>query len=489
MAITDITRDMVGIKEDENSTKIENNKGHNTTVLLPNASDEMTKALQAQEDFGFPKQGDLINGTVVNISKNGIVVDIKGRLTGLVRGKELDDESGEYSKLSLGEEVEATVLDLENEQGMLELSFRQAGHRKAWDSFQKLLDSGDVVDAKVTDANKGGLMVKVGNVEGFLPVSQLTIEHYPRVEGGDKNRILDRLKAYANNIFKVKIITVKEKEEKLIVSEKSAKEEEQNQLLSQYKVGDDVSGRATGIVDFGVFVEFGDGLEGLVHISELAWQRIDNPSSIVKVNDKIKAKIISIENGRISLSVKKLVDDPWKQAAEKYKTGQVVKGKVLKINPYGAFVELDEDIHGLAHISELGEGKDKTMADIMKPGEIREFTILSIEPTAHRLGLGLGEQKPTADKKEKEVQGSQPEVGQPLAESLEIPNKEGEDKEKKEKEEEVLTANGADSADKKDEKEESKEDKDEKEKDDSEKKEDKAEEPKEDKDEKKSEDK
>jgi small subunit ribosomal protein S1 len=440
MAITDITRDAVEEKEEESSSKTENNKGHNTTIVLPNASDEMTKALQQQDDFGFPKQGDLIQGTVVDISKNGIVVDVKGKLTGLVRGKELDDESGEYSKLSLKEEVEATVLDLENEQGMLELSFRQAGHRKAWDSLQKLLESGDVVDAKVTDANKGGLMVKVGNVEGFLPVSQLTIEHYPRVEGGDKNRILDRLKAYANDIFKVKIITVKEKEEKLIVSEKSAKEKEQNQLLSQYEVGDEVKGRVTGIVDFGVFVEFGDGLEGLVHISELAWQRIDNPSSIVKVNDKIKAKIISIENGRISLSVKKLVDDPWKKASEKYKIGQIVKGKVLKINPYGAFVELDEDIHGLAHISELGEGKDKTMADIMKPGETREFAILSIEPTAHRLGLGLvGKDKEKASSEEVKTTKDkvQNEEGEEKEEKVEEKEeKEDKKKEKKEKESE-----------------------------------------------------
>jgi len=225
MTITNITRQMVGLKEPKESEEETNktfNKQHNAVTLLPNASSEMTKVLQTQDDFGLPKEGDLIRGTVVSISKGGIVVDINGRLTGIVRGKELDDESGEYSKLSIGESAEATVLDLENEQGMLELSFRQAGHRKAWDFLQKILEEGEVVDAKVADANKGGLMVKVGNVEGFLPVSQLTVEHYPRVEGGDKNRILERLKAYSGQVFKVKIITVKEKEEKLIVSEKSA---------------------------------------------------------------------------------------------------------------------------------------------------------------------------------------------------------------------------------------------------------------------------
>jgi len=392
------------------------NKGHNAIIKLEHASEEMTRALNKQGASVLPRLGDLVKGTVLNISKNGIVVDLNGFSTGLVRGKELDDESGEYSRLSLGDEVEATVLDIENEQGMLELSFRQAGHRKAWDYLQKILEKNEVVEAKVIDANKGGLLVKVGNVEGFLPVSQLTVEHYPRVEGGDKNRILDRLKAYANKMFRVKIITVKEKEEKLIVSEKAAWEREQNAMLSQYEVGGVVEGRVTGVVDFGAFVEFGDGLEGLVHISELAWQRIDDPKDIVKVGDRVKAKIISLEDNRVSLSLKKMVDDPWKNVQDKYKVGQEVEGKVIKINPYGAFIELDDNIHGLAHVSELGgEGRDAKISDVLKPGEVKMFKILSLEPGAHRLGLGLpgGEEKPEEGKSEK----------------LEVKNKDKEDKE------------------------------------------------------------
>ncbi|OJI07126.1 hypothetical protein BK004_01715 [bacterium CG10_46_32] len=345
--------------------------------------------LRASDRFAIPKVAELVSGEVLDISKNGIVVTLGGTLTGLVRGKELDDESGQYSKLSIGDKVEATVLELENEQGMLELSFRQAGHRKAWDMLTEFQKSGEIVDAKIIDANKGGLMVKVGNVEGFLPVSQLTVEHYPRVEGGDKNRILDRLREYMNQIFHVKVITVREREEKLIVSEKAAWEREQHAQLSMYEVGADVTGHVTGVVDFGVFVEFGDGLEGLVHISELAWQRIDNPSDIVKVGDTIHAKIIAIEGGKVSLSVKKLVADPWKQAAEKYKVGEEVTGKVLKLNPYGAFVELDAEIHGLAHVSELTRAGEPDMHKLLKIGEVRKFKVLSLEPAAHRLGLGL----------------------------------------------------------------------------------------------------
>ena len=358
-------------------------------MSFPHASEETRQVLLESAHFVIPKVGELTSGEVLDISKNGIVVTIDGILTGLVRGKELDDESGIYSKLSVGDCVEATVLDIENEQGMLELSFRQAGHRKAWDSLAALASSGEVVDAKIIDANKGGLMVKVGNVEGFLPVSQLTVEHYPRVEGGDKNRILGRLRAYVNQIFRVKVITVREREEKLIVSEKAAWEREQHAQLEKFKAGDEVTGRVTGVVDFGVFVEFGEGLEGLVHISELAWQRIDNPADLVKVGDKIRAKIIAVDNGKVSLSVKKLIPDPWKQAADKYRVGDTVAGTVLKINPYGAFVELDSDIHGLAHVSELTKSGEHDLGKLLAVGEKRDFKILSIEPAAHRLGLGL----------------------------------------------------------------------------------------------------
>ncbi len=374
-----------------------NKRGPSLVTVLSHASPEMTAALQGSEAFAMPRAGDLISGTVLSISKNGVVLDMAGRLTGLVRGKELDDESGEYSKLALGDTVEATVVELENEQGMLELSFRQAGHRKAWDYLQKLFEANEIVPAKVIDANKGGLLVKVGNVEGFLPVSQLNTEHYPRVDGGDRNRILDRLKTYAGQIFQVKIITIKEQEEKLIVSEKQAWEREQNVLLARYKVGDEIEGKVTGVVDFGAFVEFGDGLEGLVHISELAWQRIENPSDIVKVGDKIRAKIITIDDGRVSLSIKQLKADPWKDVAQKYRVGQVISGKILKLSPYGAFVELDPDIHGLAHVSELSRHNIQNPGSVLKAGETAEFKIISLEPGAHRLGLTLaGDVAPAA---------------------------------------------------------------------------------------------
>jgi len=352
-------------------------------------SQEMEQLLNEQGLVKIPKVGDIVEGKVLSVTKSEVHVDIEGISSGVVRGRELYDESGEYTDLKVGSPVLATVVDLENEKGVLELSFRQAGHKKAWDLLTQYQSDESIVDAEITEANRGGLMIKVGRVVGFLPVSQLTVEHYPRVEGGDKEKILERLATYIGHAFKVRVIDVNEADEKLIVSEKMAWEEKQKDALKKYQIGNEVEGKVTGVVDFGAFVEFGDGLEGLVHISELAWQRIDDPRQIVKVGDSIKAKIISIDNSRISLSLKQLIDDPWKKAITKYQVGQVVEGKVLKLNPFGVFVELDQDIHGLAHISELSYKLVRHPGEVVKVGETRPFKILTIEPDHHRLGLSL----------------------------------------------------------------------------------------------------
>lgn len=364
--------------------------------------------LQQDNAIKVPKVGDLVEGTVISISKNEIYLDIAGITTGIIRGREIYDESSEFSDLKIGDTAQATVIGLDNENGYMELSLREAGHKKAWDNLEKLYKEGKIVDSKVIDANKGGLMIKLGNVIGFLPVSQLTIEHYPRIEGGDKNKILTHLKSFVNQLLKTKIIDLDEKDEKLIVSEKAAWDDKQRKVVSQFKIGDKVKGRVTGVVDFGAFVEFGDGLEGLVHISELAWQRIDDPRDIIKVGDIVEAEIIEIEETKISLSIKKLQKDPWVNVAERYKVGDKVKGKVLKVNPFGAFVELDRDIHGLVHISELSDKKINSPEAAIKVGESYEFTILSIEPENHRLGLSLkGLKKSKAEKNPEEPENTE----------------------------------------------------------------------------------
>jgi len=370
------------------------------TATVPKTSAMELLVKNKMDAFKFPKVGDLIEGTVISVSKNEVYLDIAGITTGVIRGKELEDESDAASSLKLGEHAAATIVDLENERGEMELSFRQAGHQKAWDNLEKMLREETIVESKIIDANKGGLMVKVGNVVGFLPVSQLTTENYPRIEGGDKNKILAYLKTFVNKNLRTKIIDVNEADEKLIVSEKAAWDEKQKASLAQYKIGDRVTGKITGVVDFGAFIEFGEGLEGLIHISELAWQRIDDPKDIVKVGDTVEAEIIALQDTKVSLSMKKLKDDPWKEVLQKYQVGSLVKGKILKTNPFGAFVELDKEIHGLAHISELSPKTVKNPDEIVRVGETYTFKILSIEPENHRLGLSLKKAKEKSEKQE-----------------------------------------------------------------------------------------
>ncbi|MDO8425240.1 MAG: S1 RNA-binding domain-containing protein [bacterium] len=349
-----------------------------------------------------PKVGQLIRGIVIGIGRNEVKIDLPGYRTGIIRGPELIDPSGMTTDLTVGNEVEATVLDLENERGFVELSFRAAGHQKAWGMLEDQRRSGEVMSVRVLDANKGGLIVQLGNVQGFLPVSQLSPGNYPRVTGGDKQKILEKLRQYVGKAFDVKVIDIHPADEKLIVSEKAAWEETQAQVLAQYKVGDRIEGIVTALADFGAFVRFpiaedgtvptGDDtshLEGLIHISELSWQRVDHPRDILKIGDRVTVQIINIERSKIFLSLKRLTEDPWVAAASRYTIGQRVTGKVVKAQPFGLFVELDPDIHGLAHISELGDPAPARPEAAVPIGETREWTIISLDPKEHRLGLSL----------------------------------------------------------------------------------------------------
>jgi small subunit ribosomal protein S1 len=222
------------------------------------------------------------------------------------------------------------------------------------------------------------------------------------VPGGDKNKILERLKSYVGESFNVKVLDINEEQEKLIVSEKAAWETSQGAVINKYKVGETVDGVITAITDFGIFIKFGENLEGLAHISELAWQRIDDPRDLFQTGQAIKAEIINIEGSKIFLSVKKLQADPWAKINDRYTIGQEVEGKVIKANPFGLFVELDPDIHGLAHVSELADKPVANVEEIAKPGDVLKFRIVSIEPVEHRLGLSLKEMGKNKKKEEKQ---------------------------------------------------------------------------------------
>ncbi len=353
------------------------------------ASTEIDKLLTDDKYTTYPKVGDTVKGVVISVGRNEVRIDIGGLAIGLVRGPELDPNL----HLTAGDEIEATVIDTDNEFGELELSLKGADRKKSWEKLREVFAANQPVNVKVLEANKGGLIIRIEGVAGFLPVSQLSPDNYPRVAGGEKSRILEKLKSLIGTQLDVKIIDVSEEGEKLIVSEKAVWESKQVGMLSKYKVGDKVEGDVTAVTDFGAFVRFDASLEGLVHISEIAWQRIDHPRDVLKIGDHVRAEIINIEGSKIFLSMKKLAADPWRAVGEKFKVGQIVRGRVLKINPFGLFVELDPDIHGLAHISELSNKPVKDVNEIARVGDEFDFSIVSIDPDNHRLGLSLRKAK------------------------------------------------------------------------------------------------
>ncbi len=347
------------------------------------------------------KEGDIVQGKVIETDSMAVYLDLGPLGTGIVLGKEIKDGLGATDNLKIGDIVSATVVDLENEEGYVELSVREASIEKAWQDLEEKQAKEETFFTKILDANKGGLIIEVNGISGFLPVSQLTSDHYPRVEDGEKSKILEKLRQLIGAELKVKVIDTDKEGEKLIVSEKAAFSDKERKSISEIKVGDTIEGEVSGVVDFGAFVKFlppskkdskkeEDKLEGLVHISELAWQLIDNPRDVVKTGDKVKCQVIGIDDTRVSLSIKALQSDPWNRIEKKYKVNDVVDGKVRKINHFGAFVYLDDDIHGLAHISELLESNPgKNIEEIIEVGKTYKWKILSIEPKEHRMGLAL----------------------------------------------------------------------------------------------------
>ncbi|MBI4132773.1 MAG: S1 RNA-binding domain-containing protein [Candidatus Sungbacteria bacterium] len=344
----------------------------------------------------LPKPGDIVEGAVIEKRGSRLFVDLGSRGTGIVFGREYFEAQDIIKRLGSGERVVAKVVEPDNEEGFVELSLKQAGREKNWQEMKRVMESREFIKLKVSEANRGGLIAEYLGVLGFLPASQLSQEHYPRVEGGDKERIYEELKKLVGQELELTIIDVDPDEGKLIFSEKSRETEAIRQRLAQYHVGDEVDGEVAGLVSFGAFVKFGDGLEGLVHISEIDWQLISSPADVLKIGERVRAKIIGIEGDKVSLSLKALKEDPWASAGEKYKKGEVVAGTVVKFNPFGAFVKLNEDIQGLAHISEFGS--EARMKEVLALGQAHEFKILSVDPKEHRLALGLikGESPPTA---------------------------------------------------------------------------------------------
>lgn len=328
--------------------------------------------------------GETVDGTVLSVKKHEILIDLGPLGVGLVPRREVS-LSKNYN---VGDSVIASVIDTELEDGYSLLSLRKAAKDRGWDEVMNKLESGEIITVVPYDANRGGLLVEYEGIRGFLPVSQLSAEHYPRVGSSDKDEILQRLNSLVKKDIKARILDADRKANKLIFSEKEAVKEGLAERFQKLAIGDTVTGVVTGVVDFGVFVNV-EGIEGLIHISEISWERVNNPSDYVKVGQTIEAKIIAIDKERLSLSMKQLTKDPWLDEVEQFKPGEKVEGTVTRITPFGAFVQLSPAVEALVHVSELG-GDGTDPEKVFTLNERKEFTVLDIDKENRKISLSLG---------------------------------------------------------------------------------------------------
>ncbi|MEK7479405.1 MAG: S1 RNA-binding domain-containing protein [Patescibacteria group bacterium] len=338
--------------------------------------------------FSPLKLGEVVQGAVLQKGSRLLLVDLGRHGTGAVYGGELQNARELVRSLTVGDAVFAKVIELDNDEGFVELSVAEAGRQKAWDEIRELQEKDEVLQVQPVGFNKGGLIIEVAGVKGFLPLSQLSPEHYPKIADGDKQKIIHELQGLQKQTFSVKIIDANPKAEKLIFSERAAAEESMKELAKEYEVGQIVRGAISGAASFGAFFRFADHpeLEGLIHISELAHRIIENPKEIVSVDQEVEAKIIEIKDGKVYLSLKALQADPWTEAGTRFHKEDEVQGKVYAFHPFGAVIDLG-GLQGQIHVSEFG-GVDE-MKQALKQGEAYSFVISDVKPEEKRIFLKL----------------------------------------------------------------------------------------------------
>ncbi len=333
-----------------------------------------------------PRPGDLVEGTIIELVRGRLYVDLPPYGTGIIYGREYLNAADVLRKANPGDTITAKVVDAAGIEGYIELSLKEARQAAIWSEAEQAIAGQSVYNLTVEEANKGGLILSWQGIQGFLPASQLAKEHYPRVPEGDKEKIFGELAKLVGHTLAVRIITADAKEGKLIFSERAGDEEEvKANLIDKYQVGDVVEGEVTGAVDFGVFVKLEQGLEGLVHISELDWGLVEDPRALFAVGDTVRVKVIEIKDGKVSLSVKALKENPWKTASERYKKGMEVSGVIIKYNKHGALASIEEGVAGLVHISEFASPAE--LRETLELGKSYPFSITLFEPKDQRMTL------------------------------------------------------------------------------------------------------
>src|SRR3989344_377731 len=333
--------------------------------------------------------GEVTDVTVVSTTKDHILVDVAGLATGIIPEKEL---SADAARFKVGDVIRAYVLSTENDHGYVILSLKKAEKEKLWGMLERRNSDGGAISVKVVQANKGGLVAQYGDMQGFIPVSQLSAKHYPRVNG-DRNQIQTKLAELIGQTVEVKIISYDKPTSKIVFSEKAVGDADLEEKAQSFEVGQQVSGKITGIVDFGLFVDIG-GLEAVVHISQVSWQRINNLRDHFKVGDEVQAEVVSVDGGRVSLSMKKLQPDLWQSEIKTLTVGDKLDGQITRVTPYGAFVRLSDNLEGLFHVSQMPEGEKPD--SVVKDGQTYPFEVISIEPELRKISLKLS----SADKQE-----------------------------------------------------------------------------------------
>lgn len=344
--------------------------------------------LLKEENIKSLASGEVIEGTVLSVKKHEVLVDLGPHGVGVVPRREV----GFSQKLTEGDAVTASIIETEMEDGYSLLSLRKAAKDRGWDEIARVIESEEIIEVTAYDANRGGLLIELEGVRGFLPVSQLSAEHYPRVGSADKDEILQRLNALVGKPIKVRVLDADRRANKLIFSEKEAIKDGLSERFEKLKVGDTVKGIITGVVDYGAFVNV-EGIEGLIHISEISWERVNNPADYVKVGQQVDAKVIAIDKERLSLSLKQLQEDPWLSEVEKFKKGDDVEGTVTRITPFGAFVQLSPAVEALVHVSELGDGDTADPEKVFKLNERKNFRVLEVDKDNRKISLSLKKAK------------------------------------------------------------------------------------------------
>jgi small subunit ribosomal protein S1 len=338
-----------------------------------------------------PMNDDVVEGPVIAIGRARVFVDLHPFGTGIIYGREYLSAREALKNTNVGDTITAKVVGIEKKEGYIELSLREARQALIWSEAEQAMQKKTVFQLPVADANKGGLIINWQGIQGFLPASQLAPAHYPRVPDGDKEKIFGELKKLVGTTLDLLVITANPKEQKLIFSEKGAGSSERSSLVEKYHVGDAVEGVVTGATEFGVFVKLEEGLEGLVHISEMDWALVENPKTRYKVGENVKVKVIEIKDDKVSLSIKALKDDPWKAAAAKYKKDQKVEAVVIKYNKHGALASIEEGVAGLVHISEFKDENDLRAS--LELGKVYPFVIKLFEPKERRMTLSFAGEK------------------------------------------------------------------------------------------------